>query len=428
MMKKYNSYKETGIEWMGKIPKDWTLTKNRYGFLKYNNGKNESDDTSVLSLTIKGVKIKTNLNFGKSTESYIGHQLVEEGDIIFTPRDFDQTPILSDVSKYNGCISNLYIVDKTKKEVLNHFVNYYWYGLKYSVDYFKNFSHGIRYSFNRFQFDEIPLLIPPISEQKLIVLYLDKKITQIDLLIKKFQTKIELLKEQHLSLIYKFVTKGVEPKVEMKDSGIKWIGQIPKHWKIKKIKYLSTVKRGSSPRPIDDERYFDEEGEFSWVRIADVSASEKYLNNTKDTLSELGSSLSTKILPGDIFLSIAGSVGKPIITNIKCCIHDGFVWFENLKISKEFLYYIFYPKLCFQGLGKLGTQLNLNTDTVGEIKIPLPDEFEQSKIIKKLLPKLTNFYKFLELEKLRISNLKEYRKSLISSAVTGKVRITENMI
>ena len=98
---------------------------------------------SVLSLTIKGVKVKTNLSFGKSTESYIGHQLVEEGDIVFTPRDFDQTPILSDVSKYNGCISNLYIVDKTKDGVLNHFVNYYWYGLKILWITSKTFLTGL---------------------------------------------------------------------------------------------------------------------------------------------------------------------------------------------------------------------------------------------------------------------------------------------
>jgi type I restriction enzyme S subunit len=139
-MKKYSKYKLTKFDWLGEIPEHWVLTKNRYGFIKSNNGSNQSESTSVLSLTIKGVKVKENLNFGKSSESYIGHQLVECGDIVFTPRDFDQTPILSDVSKYVGCISNLYIVDKTKKNVLNYFVNYYWYGLKYSVNYFKNFS------------------------------------------------------------------------------------------------------------------------------------------------------------------------------------------------------------------------------------------------------------------------------------------------
>ena len=195
-MNKYSLYKDIGIEWMGEIPKHWVITKNRYGFRKYKNGKNESNETKVLSLTTKGVKIKRNLNFGKSTESYIGHQLVEVGDVVFTPRDFDQTPILSDVSKYDGCISNLYIVDKTKQGVLNHFVNYYWYGLKYSVDYFKIFSHGMRYSFNRFQFDEIPLLIPPNSEQQQIVTFLDDKTQKIDSLLQQKKKKVEILKEK----------------------------------------------------------------------------------------------------------------------------------------------------------------------------------------------------------------------------------------
>jgi len=237
-MNRYSSYSKSPLEWMGVIPSHWIYTKNRFGFKKWKNGKNESDETLVLSLTIKGIKIKEDLSFGKSTESYIGHQLVEKGDIVFTPRDFDQTPILSDVSKYDGCISNLYIVDKTNERVLNHYINYYWYGLKYSVDYFKNFSYGIRFSFNRFQFDEIPLLIPPLEEQTQIVSFLDTKTKKIDELIEKTEQKIELLKEKRTSLINHCVTKGLNPNVEMKDSGVEWIGEIPSGWDVKKLKYV----------------------------------------------------------------------------------------------------------------------------------------------------------------------------------------------
>lgn len=112
-----------------------------------------------------------------------------------------------------------------------------------------------------------------------------------------------------------------------KDSRIEWLGEIPTHWQSIKLKWLSPVKRGASPRPIADPKYFDENGRFAWVRISDVTASERYLQETKDRLSELGSSLSVKQYPGDFFVSIAGSVGKPIITKIDCCIHDGFVYF-----------------------------------------------------------------------------------------------------
>lgn len=121
-----------------------------------------------------------------------------------------------------------------------------------------------------------------------------------------------------------------------KPSRVEWIGEIPKHWDFLRIKRLTNIKRGASPRPIDDPKYFDDNGEFAWVRIADVTASERYLESTTQVLSELGSSLSVKRYPGDFFLSIAGTVGKPIITKIKCCIHDGFVWFPNLKANPEY--------------------------------------------------------------------------------------------
>ncbi len=169
-----------------------------------------------------------------------------------------------------------------------------------------------------------------------------------------------------------------------KSTNIDWIGDIPNTWNIIPFKRLTQIKRGASPRPIDDPIYFDENGEFGWVRIADVTASDRYLENTTQKLSELGASLSVKRYPGDLFLSIAGTVGKPIISKIKCCIHDGFVWFPDLKINPEFFYYIFSAGLAYQGLGKLGTQLNLNTDTVGYINLPLPSKEEICQIVKYL--------------------------------------------
>ena len=116
--------KENFIDLIKNFPSDWELSKNKYAFLKISNGKNMSDITDVLSLTINGIQIKEDLTFGKTSKSYIGHQLVKVGDLVFTPRDFDQTPILSDVSKYDGCISNLYIVDKPNNEFLPEYINY----------------------------------------------------------------------------------------------------------------------------------------------------------------------------------------------------------------------------------------------------------------------------------------------------------------
>lgn len=193
----------------------------------------------------------------------------------------------------------------------------------------------------------------------------------------------------------------------------------------KKIKHITQVKRGASPRPIDDPKYFDDDGEYAWVRIADVSRAGMYLNETSQIMSELGASLSIKQYPGDLFVSIAGTVGKPCISNIKCCIHDGFVYFPNYKYNKKFLYYIFACGQSYKGLGKMGTQLNLNTDTIGEIKIPWPSVKEQEDILNRLEEEVNKLDKLIGLVNFQIKKLTEYRQSLIYEAVTGKIDVCD---
>lgn len=262
-----------------------------------------------------------------------------------------------------------------------------------------------------------------ITEQKQIANYLDNKIAKIDKTIENNQKLIDLLEEKRVALINQVVTKGLNPDVEMKDSGIEWIGEIPKHWGCQKISTLSNIGRGASPRPIDDPKYFDENGEYSWVRISDVTSSNKYLKRTTEKLSALGKSLSVSIEPGNVFVSIAGSVGKPIISKIKCCIHDGFVYFKNLTIMDEYLFYIFEGEEPYKGLGKLGTQLNLNTETIGNIFIPLPTKLEQQDIVEYLDNKLANLDKTKSKIQEQIALLEEYKESLIYNVVTGKVDV-----
>ncbi|NQW53379.1 MAG: restriction endonuclease subunit S [Rhodospirillales bacterium] len=203
-----------------------------------------------------------------------------------------------------------------------------------------------------------------------------------------------------------------------KPSGVEWLGDVPEGWGVVPIKWLSPVKRGASPRPIDDPKYFDEEGEYAWVRIADVSACDGDLNETTQRLSQLGSSLSVKISPGELFVSIAGTVGKPCIAAIKACIHDGFVYFPTLEIAPRFLYRIFEAGICYGGLGKWGTQLNLNTDTVGSIRVAVPPVDELNQVLE-FLDRETGKIDGLVAEQRRLMELlKEKRQAVISHAVT----------
>ena len=212
-----------------------------------------------------------------------------------------------------------------------------------------------------------------------------------------------------------------------KPSGIDWIGEVPEVWEIKRIKRIAEILRGASPRPIDDEKYFDDHGEFSWVRISDVTASETYLNETYEKLSELGSSLSVKIKPGDLFVSIAGSVGKPIISNIKACIHDGFVWLKSPKVDTKYLYYILNADGIYGGLGKLGTQLNLNTQILGSVIIPIPSKTEQLTIANYLDDQTQKIDRPIANKKKQAEKLKELRQIEINNAVTKRLNPNAEM-
>jgi type I restriction enzyme S subunit len=199
---------------------------------------------------------------------------------------------------------------------------------------------------------------------------------------------------------------------------VEWLGDVPEHWQVKAIKWTTPVFRGASPRPIDDPAYFDDEGEYAWVRIADVTASNVYLEETTQRLSDIGSSLSVKMQPGSLFLSIAGTVGMPCITNIKCCIHDGFVYFPRSKSDTKFMYYIFACGEPYKGLGKMGTQLNLNTDTVGSIVMGFPPLPEQQAIAAFLDRETSRIDSLIGKKKKLVELLAEQRTALISRAVT----------
>ena len=263
-----------------------------------------------------------------------------------------------------------------------------------------------------------------LPEQLAIADYLDRQTALIDQRLTTLAEKKAVLAELRKATIHEAVTKGLNKTAPMKDTGVAWIGAIPQEWELVRVKDVSPVNRGASPRPIDDPIYFDDEGEYAWVRIADVSASlNGFLETTTQRLSKLGEAKSVKRHPGDLFLSIAGTVGKACITKIKACIHDGFVYFPrmNEEATKKFFFYLFNSGLAYDGLGKFGTQLNLNTETVGSILVPLPPLPEQSAIAGHLDYQTQQFDAQLATLDEQAQVLKELRKAIIHEAVTGKI-------
>lgn len=274
---------------------------------------------------------------------------------------------------------------------------------------------GAQQNLNVKSFETLNVVIPTIEEQQRIAEILSKTDSHIEKLDKTIED-FQLLKK---GMMKKLLTEGIG-HTEFKETEI---GMIPKEWEATKLKDLSQIKRGASPRPINDKKWFSEESNVGWIRISDVTSSKKYLSKTEQYLSLEGIKKSRYVKKGDLIMSICASIGVPIILNMDACIHDGFVVYSDLderKLEKEYLYY-FIEKMqsIFKGKGQTGTQANINTDLVGNTVIPLPPYQEQQKIVEILST--------IDIQINKLQNQKEaftqLKKSLMEKLLTGKIRV-----
>ena len=294
--------------------------------------------------------------------------------------------------------------------------------------YFYGESSGItRYGLGKPSVENLELPVPPLEEQQLISRYLDKKTEQIDSLIEKIQKKIELLKEQRTSLINHCVTKGLDPNVEMKDSGIEWIGEIPSHWGITKIRFVSSLKEqknddgisrgmlsvsqylGIIPKVYEDEslELTSEESSRYWV----VDDNDLVVNTMWLQFCGLG-----------VSFGVTGYVSP-----------DYKVYRLDLEqVVPRFIHHLLRSNRYVDLYSRHLRGIRPNSSRVGthdfqRFCIPLPPVDEQIEISNYIEKKITYSDVLIEKETHRIELLKEYRQSLISSVVTGKVRVTEDM-
>lgn len=435
--KAYAEYKDSGVNWLGRIPQHWQASKlascakiTRLAGYEYTSHWAPIENGEIIAL--RGQNIKFNKlvdldNVERISDSLslkLNRSRLYKNDIVYPcVGSIGNATLISEDDKYH---INQNIAKLTPSEFI--YPLYLSYFLNSSVclesALFLNTSDA-QPSILVGNLRRVKMAHPKYEEQQKIANFLDHETAKIDTLIAKQEKLIELLKEKRQAVISHAVTKGLNPNAPMKDSGVEWLGEVPEHWDVIFIKHLSQVKRGASPRPIDDPKYFDDNGEYAWTRIADVSSSGMYLTETTQRLSTLGSSLSVRLEAGELFLSIAGTVGKPCITTSKACIHDGFVYFPQLRINNKYLYYIFDAGQAYLGLGKMGTQLNLNTDTVGGIKIGLPPANEIEEIIFYIEQKNTQYTDLISKAVSSIDLMKERKTALISAAVTGKIDVRD---
>ena len=426
------------MEWLGQVPEHWEIDRLKRSTAACQNGiwgdeqqQNENDIACVRVADFDRQRLCVQLKeptIRNVTEKERVGRVLQYGDLLLEKSGGGENQPVGFVVLYADSLPAVCSNFVARVQVPDDMSASFWryvhaaaYAIRLNARSIKQTS-GIQ-NLDASQYFDEKAAFPPLDEQTAIADFLDVETAKIDGLIAEQERLIELLKEKRQAVISHAVTKGLNPDAPMKDSGIEWLGQVPKHWEVISIKWLSPVRRGASPRPIDDPKYFDDDGEFAWVRIADVSACDGILHQTTQQLSELGSSLSVKIAPGELFISIAGTVGKPCISGIKACIHDGFVYFPGLKMNPLFLYRIFECGECYGGLGKWGTQLNLNTDTIGSIRVALPAAHEMEMILTFLSQEMGKFDTLTAEAQKAITLLQERRSALISAAVTGQIDV-----
>ncbi|MCX9888711.1 hypothetical protein LB475_13700 [Klebsiella quasipneumoniae] len=229
--KAYPEYKDSGVKWLDKLPLNWSIEKTKRMFsLKRNLVGHLSSSFQLLSLTLNGVVPRDiSSGEGKIPASFDTYQSVQAGDLIFCLFDIDETPRTIGLAEQDGMITGAYNVYSCMDKCLPSYAYYYFLHID-SFKGLKPFYTGLRKVVRAETFGCIEMPNPSLSEQEKICLFLDHETAEIDKLIEKQQQLIELLKEKRQAVISQAVTKGLNPDVPMKDSGVEWLGKVPNHW------------------------------------------------------------------------------------------------------------------------------------------------------------------------------------------------------
>ena len=271
-------------------------------------------------------------------------------------------------------------------------------------------------------------LAPSLPEQKAIADYLDTKTTQIDRKIDLLTQKATQYGKLKQSLINETVTRGLDKSVAMKDSGVEWIGEVPEHWEIKRIKEVSIVVNGATPKSSVAENWG---GELSWVTTDDLGKlNTKFIADTKRKITEKGyASCGTTICPvGSVVISGRAPIGHIGILSIKASSNQGCKTLVlNHKVVNNF--YIYYSLLSskskLEALGRGTTFIELSTKELGLFNLPMPSLLEQQVIADYLDAKTGHIDHIVETINTQIDKLKELRKTLINDIVTGKIKVVK---
>lgn len=426
MLKPYNEYRYFGLPWLEEVPSHWAMMRNKNVLIEKKEVVGSSaNNYLLLSLTLNGVIARDMINAkGKFPKDFNTYKVVEPGNLIFCLFDIDETPRTVGLSPLNGMITGAY--DVFQPVNINGKYLYYYYLSIDNVKGLKPLYTGLRKVINIQTFLGTKLPVPPKEEQNQIVRFLDWKLAKINKLIRAKKKQIALLNEQKQAIINKAVTKGLDDTVPMKDSGIEWIGEIPQDWQITRIKNIGTAIIGLTYSPAN---LTDENGTLVF-RSSNIKDGKIIYEDNVYVDCEIPEHLKT--VAGDILIcSRNGSralVGKCAIIDENSQGHSfgAFTTVLRTKYSK-FIYYILNSCILknIMGLFSTSTINQLTTGILNNIYLPFPPLDVQTNIVKYLDSICMKFDSIIDKLKKEIDLITEYKTSLISSVVTGKIDVRD---
>lgn len=415
--------KTTTIDWLELIPRDWRELKIKHLF-RHRVEKVSDKVYPPLSVTKKGIVPQLD-NVAKSDNSN-DRKKVCIGDFVINSRSDRKGS--SGSSNYEGSVSLINTVLEPKG-IESKYAEYLFKSKEFIEEFFRN-GRGIHWdlwSTNYSRMADIKVPVPTKDYQLKAIEYLESKLESIDELTFQLEKKVQLLKEKRSSVINAAVTKGLNPEVEMKDSGVDWIGTMPNHWVKKKVSWISKVASGTTPKS-DNKEYY-QNGTVKWLNTGDLN--DGFLSTTKKLITQKAvddcklteyNSYSVVVAMYGATIGKTSVITEPMTVNQACC-----VIYDIKEVSPNWVYYVFLASksyLIFQGEG--GGQPNINQETIRSHFVTIPPSSEQNNILTFLNEQTELIDKSVSIEEERIDLLKEYRQSLISSVVTGKIKLTED--
>ena len=420
--------KDSGLGYLGEIPAHWN-TERIKNHLRFSPDKNPGD-AMILSLYREhGIVPKDSRddNHNVTSEDTSNYRYVRVGDFVVNKMKAWQGSM--GVSDYEGVVSPAYYVYRFTTDAFDKIYLHYLLRSKCYADEFRRLSGGIRigqWDLPKVGFETTYLAVPPKEEQTAIAVTIDAQLNKVDALIANVQTQVEKLKTYRQTVITETVTKGLDTMVEMRDSGIQWIGSIPAHWGTPKVAMLATVSSGATPDRTYPEYW---NGTISWLKTGELQNNEIYESEEYITEEGLKNSSGQLYEPNTVLVAMYGqgkTRGMTALLRIQSTTNQacaGIVVTSKL-ISCEFLWKSLIG--AYNGLRDLAVgsgQPNLNQALIRDFRIPLPPIQEQKEICDFLSKRIPLIDRLIAIKQSKIEKLEQYKRSLIYEYVTGKKEV-----